>query len=120
LQAPNTPWWPELVACAERGGSTEAELKAKLAAGHSMLWPVIGGCLVIDRTVDDAIVAWLGVGRGARNWTRTAEQQIGGLARSLGCSRLRIEGRRGWQRHFPHWTVKGTDGDTVTLELELA
>lgn len=109
--------WAELVACAERGGHSEAELRDKIAAGHSMEWPVEGGCMVLSRTVDDALLVWLGVGDGAA--LMRAEPAVMALARRLGCTKLRIEGRRGWRRKLPHWTCRDEDDGTVTLELPL-
>lgn len=108
-------WWPALVACAERGGSNEAELRRKMALGHTVLWPVVGGCLALDRAEDDALVVWLGVGDGKA--LRTAERGVVGFARDIGCDRLRIEGRKGWKRLLTHWTIVDEDSETVTLEL---
>jgi len=82
--------------------------------GHAMGWPVDGGFLVLERTVDDAIRIWIGVGIGVRQWCRTAEREVSAFAREIGCNRLIIEGRKGWRRILPHWTQVGED-----LELPL-
>lgn len=100
--------------CAERGGHTAAEIIEEFSTGKAVGWPVSDGFLVLARTADDAILIWLGVGRGVRGWCSEAESQISAFARALGCNRLRIEGRKGWQRILPHWTRVGDD-----LELEL-
>lgn len=77
--------------------------------GHAMGWPVDGGFLVLERTTDDAIRIWLGVGEGVRGWCRVAEDEVSAFAREIGCNRLLIEGRKGWQRILPHWTQVGDD-----------
>lgn len=100
--------------CAERGGHTASEVIEEVMKGHAIGWPVDGGFLVLCRTEDDAILIWLGVGRGVRKWCGSAEADISAFARSIGCNKLRIEGRKGWQRVLPHWTRVGDD-----LELPL-
>lgn len=109
--------WPDLVACAERGGHSEAELREKLEGYHAIRWPVVGGEMVLCRTEDDACLVWLGVGDG--DALRAAECAVKAFARDVGCTRLRIEGRRGWKRKLPHWTCRDEDDGTVTLELPL-
>lgn len=111
--------WQQLVRCAECGGSNEGELLDKLAKGHSRLWPIEGGCLVIDRTVDGAALAWLGVGKGRLKALAKQEGAIAAMARADGCRVLRIHGRRGWIKIFPHWEVTGHDGELVVMELKL-
>ena len=103
----HSPWWSELVKCAERGGHSASEIIEEVSAGHAMGWPVDDGFLVITRSEDDAILVWLGVGRGVRTWNEKAERELLGLARSIGCTRLRIEGRPGWRRILSHWTQVG-------------
>lgn len=79
-----------------------------------MGWPVDNGFLVLERTEDDSIRIWIGVGLNARQWCGTAEREISAFAREIGCNRLLIEGRKGWRRILPHWTQIGDD-----LELPL-
>lgn len=79
-----------------------------------MGWPVDGGFLVLERTTDDRLRIWIGVGRDVRRWWRDAEREVSAFAREIGCDRLLIEGRKGWRRILPHWTKIGDD-----LELPL-
>ena len=107
-------WWPQIIKCAERGGSTEADIIEKVELGHATGWPVDGGFLVLERTTDDKLRIWLGVGIGVRRWCREAEREVSAFAREIGCHCLLIEGRRGWRRVLPHWTRVGED-----LELRI-
>lgn len=107
-------WWPQLVKCAERGGRTAAEIIDEVTTGKAIGWPVSDGFLLLARTENDEILIWLGVGKGVRNWCGQAEEQLSAFARAVGCNKLKIEGRRGWQRILPHWTRVGDD-----LELPL-
>ena len=107
-------WWPDIVKCAERGGKTAADIIEECGRGHAMGWPVDGGFLVLCRAEDDALVVWIGVGRGVRDWCAKAEKEVSAFARAVGCRALRIEGRKGWRRILPHWTQIGED-----LELPL-
>lgn len=109
-----SPWWPEIIKCAERGGHSGQEVIVKVLAGHAVGWPVNGGYLVLCRAENDALVVWIGVGKDVRKWFADAEREVGEFARQIGCNRLRIEGRKGWQRVLPHWTRVGED-----LELPL-
>lgn len=106
--------WPALVKCAERGGSSEQELQRKIDMGHTVLWPVTGGCFALDRAVDGACVVWLGVGQ--MKALVEAENAITAWAKAQGCTKVRIEGRKGWQRVFPHWENKGFVDGVVRLE----
>ncbi len=108
-------WWPEIVKCAEKGGHTAAEIIEEVSAGKAVGWPVDDGFLLLARTHDDALLIWIGVGKGVRDWCGKAEEQVGAFAKSVGCHKLRIEGRKGWQRVLPHWTRVGDD-----LELPLS
>ena len=100
--------------CAERGGHTAAEIIEEVSSGKAIGWPVDNGFLVLARTHDDAILIWLGVGESVRKWCGKAEVEIGAFAKTVGCNKLKIEGRRGWRRILPHWTQIGDD-----LELPL-
>lgn len=108
-------WWPEIVKCAERGGHSEQEVVEEVTRGHAIGFPVPDGFLVLARTEHDEMLVWIGVGRGVRHWCGEAERAVSELARSVGCKKLKIEGRKGWQRVLPHWTRVGEH-----LELELS
>ena len=105
----SSEWWPDIVKCAEKNGHTAAEIIEEVEAGKAIGWPVRDGFLLLARTADDAILVWIGVGKGVRNWFAEAEADVGAFARSVGCHKLRIEGRKGWQRVLPHWTRVGDD-----------
>lgn len=102
-------WWPEICRCAEKGGHSAAEIIEEVEAGKAVGWPVADGFLLLARTHDDAMLVWIGVGRGVRGWFADAERDVGAFARTVGCNRLRIEGRKGWRRILPHWTQVGDD-----------
>lgn len=102
-------WWPQICETAERGGHTAAEIIEEVATGKAIGWPVSGGFLLLARTADDAILIWIGVGKGVRNWCGKAEAEISAFAKAVGCNKLKIEGRRGWQKILPHWTRVGDD-----------
>lgn len=107
-------WWPALCKCAAEGGSNGGEIIEKVLKGHSMGWPTADGFLVLDNAEDGACVIWLGVGNAVRDWCGEAEREVSAFARESGCTKLRIEGRKGWRRVLPHWTVVGEN-----LELSL-
>ena len=109
--------WPELVKCAERGGSTEAELREKIDQGLTLLWDAGDGLFALDLTTDDVCVAWLGVGRMAALLEQ--EKHIERFARAHGCRALRFEGRHGWRRVFRHWEYKGIIDGATRMEREL-
>jgi hypothetical protein len=108
-----------LIACAEKGGSSETELRRKIAMGHTVLWETSNGTLALDRTTDDACIAWLGAGKNViREWL-AQEPAIAAWAKEQGCRVLRLEGRRGWLRVLPHWTFKGMIDGVARMEREL-
>ena len=108
----------ELEALAIKGGAKPGDLQRKLDDCHSIIWPVDGGCFVLDCATDDALVVWLAIGKGALKALMEAEQEIAAFARRNGCTRLRIEGRKGWKRLLPHWTCV-ENNEMVTLELPI-
>lgn len=70
----------------------------------------VDGYFVLAFTEDNALLAWIAVGRNARTWVKQAESQAKAIAKALGIKKLRIEdGRRGWERLLPHWTRVGDD-----------
>lgn len=123
----NTRFWAEIEAMlrpvAERGGHDWSEVIDKLAADHAQMWIVWDGsliaALVTAVTSDGVCVAWLAGGREHRSWARVADRVIPKAAKELGCSRVRIWGRPGWKRVFPHWREVERDGDLVVLEREI-
>ena len=53
-------------------------------------------------------------GQDLERWLPCAETHFTAWGRAMGCSRLRITGRRGWLRVLPHWNESST-----TLERDL-
>ena len=109
--------WGQLVECAKRGGSSEYELLAKIGAGHTVIWDTGTGALALDLTVDDACVAWLGVGEMVGLLGQ--EDAIAAFAKNAGCKALRLEGRKGWIRKFKHWRVTEMLDGIVCMERKL-
>ena len=108
-------WWPEIVKTAEKNGSSAAEIVDLVSRQHAMGMPVgEDGYFVLAFTEDNALLAWIAVGRNAREWVERAETQAMAIAKALGMTKMRIEdSRRGWERLLPHWTRVGDD-----LELD--
>lgn len=102
-------WWPRVIETAERNGHSEAEIVEAFRDGHAVGWDVGEGYLILARTEDDALLVWIGVGRGVRKWSDEATREVVAFSRAIGCDRLRITGRKGWQRVLPHWTRVGDD-----------
>ena len=98
-----------MIETAERNGHSEAEIREAFDNGHAVGWDVGDGYLILARTEDDALLVWIGVGRGVRAWSEEATQAVGAFARLVGCDRLRITGRKGWQRVLRHWDRVGDD-----------
>lgn len=114
-----TDLWRDLVECAKKGGSTEDELARKIERGHTVIWKTDDGCLALDKATDGACVAWLGVGKGAMRQLVAQEPSIAEWALRQGCNTLRIEGRKGWLRMFPHWEFVGWVDGVARLERKL-
>lgn len=106
-----SPWWDAIVKCAEKNGSSASEIIDLVSRQHAAGMPVgPDGFFVLAFTEDNALLAWIAVGRNARAWVGQAETQATAIARALGMTKLRIEdGRRGWERLLPHWTRVGDD-----------
>lgn len=109
---------------AEIGGHDWSEVTDKLATDHAQMWIVWDGsliaALVTTVTTDGVCEAWLAGGREHRRWAHVADRVIPKAAKELGCSRVRIWGRRGWKRVFPHWHEVERDGVLVVLEREIS
>lgn len=113
-----SPWWPEIVKCAERGGHTAAEVIEETVTGKAVGWPVDGGFLLLARTADDEMLIWLCAGENVRSWWRDAERDVSAFARAIGCRALRLEGRRGWRKILPHWRVLSDEEMILPLGRE--
>lgn len=107
----HSPWWAEICRCAEKNGSSAAEIIDLVSRQHAMGMPVgEDGYFVLAFTEDNALLAWIAVGRNAREWVGQAELQARAIAKALGMTKMRIEdSRRGWERLLPHWTRVGDD-----------
>lgn len=74
--------------------------------------------LVTQATVDNVLECLIAGGTGAKTWAWLAEQRFAAFASENGLQRLRILGRKGWLRYFPHWSIIKTDGKEMILERE--
>lgn len=72
--------------------------------------------LVTQMTVDDVFECLLAGGTRAREWAGVAERRLAQFAAENGSQRLRIWGRHGWRRVFPHWSVMGEADGLLILE----
>lgn len=61
----------------------------------------------------DVLEVQLCAGAGIRRWLHLLEQ-LEGHARALGCQRMELQGRRGWARVLPGYSMRG-----IALEKEL-
>lgn len=111
-------WWPDIVKTAERGGHTANDVIVEVMKGHAIGWPVDGGYLVLCRTERDELLIWLCAGKNVRSWWRDAERDVSAFARSIGCVALRLEGRKGWRKILPHWTVLSDEDMVLPLANE--
>jgi hypothetical protein len=108
-------------ACRRTGLSAFADLKADILSGRSLLWIAWNGeaieaaaatVLINSENGKVCIIAACG-GRGIDRWLSL----IGGIetyARNEGCARIRIYGRKGWQR-----LLEGFEHKHVIMDKEL-
>lgn len=100
----------------KRGGHDWQNIVSKIRASHCQLWITDGAALVTQATTDDVLECLLAGGSGAINWTDEAEQVLSQFAAENGLHTLRIWGRKGWIKYFPHWENMGTEDGLVILE----
>lgn len=105
------------------GGHDWAEICRKVDAQHCQIWLAVTdrpiAALITQMTTDDVLECLIAGGTDAKLWARVAEGYLARFADENGSQRLRIWGRRGWLRVFPHWThIRDEDGLAV-MELRI-
>jgi len=106
-----------------KGGHDWAEICRKIDAHHCQLWfgvtdrPV--SALVTQATTENALECLIAGGTDAKAWAGLAEQRFTLFARQNGLNRLRILGRKGWHRYFPHWEIVGKEDGLIVMEYAL-
>lgn len=114
---------PMLEKVIERGGHSWPEICRKVDESHAQIWLAVTdkpiAALVTSATVDNSLECVLAGGTGAKLWAGVAERRLSSFASENGLERLRIFGRKGWQRAFPHWQVMGEEDGLVIMEFAL-
>jgi hypothetical protein len=107
-----------IITSLRRGGGdiTLQRIESELACGLMLLWLGVDGKNIVSAGVtqltDDKICTLVAYGgRREDHLLETIEH----YARDEGCKRLRIYGRKGWQRVLPHYRQP-----YIILERELA
>lgn len=112
--------FPLLAKVIERGKYNWPEICRKVDAHHYQLWivqdPKPVAALMTAATVDDSLECILAGGVTARKWALLAESELTKFAIEHDLKRLRIWGRKGWIRYFPHWQKTDTEDGFVILE----
>lgn len=105
------------------GGHSWPAICEKIAGRHCQLWFAVTdrpvAALITQMTVDDVLECLLCGGTGAKEWAGVAEARFAAFAAENGSQRLRIWGRHGWRRVFPHWSVMGEENGMLFLEYGL-
>ena len=93
-----------LLAALDPGCGSEADLLADLATGAAQLWPGEAAALVTQYLADErgaCLHIWLAGGDLAEILAMRVGVET--WARARGCTRVTIEGRRGWTRLLRRW-----------------
>jgi hypothetical protein len=107
---------PLLAKVCRDGGHDWSEICAKIAACHCQLWLTDGAALVTQATEDNVLECLIAGGTGARHWAKQAEAVLSDFAAENGLKKLRIWGRKGWTRHFPHWSIVDVEDGLLIME----
>jgi hypothetical protein len=119
--------WPHVRPLLESAGrrtglNAFADFEADIFAGRSLVWLAWNGHAIeaaaatalIHSDFGKVCVITLCAGRGMHRWLKLIEQ-IEIYARDEGCARVRIFGRKGWQR-----VLEGFETKHVVMEKRLA
>lgn len=115
--------FPLLQTVIARGGHSWPEICRKVDEQHAQIWlgvtdrPI--AALVTQATLDDELECLIAGGSNARLWAGEAERVFTQFAREHGLRTLRIWGRRGWLRVFPHWTHMRDEDGLVVMETRI-
>ncbi len=115
--------FPLLEKVIERGGHDWQEICRKVGECHCQIWIAVTdrpiAALVTQATTENALECLIAGGTDAKLWAGVAECHLAAFATENGLNRLRIWGRKGWARIFPHWERVGVEDGYLILELEL-
>lgn len=105
------------------GGHDWQEICRKVDECHCQIWLAVTdkpiAALVTAATVDNSLECILAGGTDAKLWAAAAECHLAAFAAENGLNRLRIWGRKGWARVFPHWERVGVEDGYLILELAI-
>ena len=92
------PW---IVAALDEGGNTHTpdDVLAMVKSGRAQFWPAERGCLVTEILVYprcNVLNVWLG--GGELDQLTDMQSAVMAWAGAMGCTRMSIQGRRGWVR----------------------
>lgn len=115
--------FPLLQTVIARGGHDWAEICRKVDESHCQIWLAVTdkpiAALITQMTTEDVLECLIAGGTDVKQWAGVAEQHLARFAAENDSQRLRIWGRRGWLRVFPHWThIRDEDG-LVVMELRI-
>lgn len=112
LQSEFDRCWPWLAAALERAGNTHGkeDLYQEIERGNAQLFPLPHGAFVTEqRTFPRLRECHFWLAGGDLQELRKVEPLTLQWARSLGCQRARMHGRKGWVRALPAgWEEVGT------------
>ena len=115
--------FPFLESVIKTGGHDWQEICRKVDECHCQVWLAVTdrpiAALVTQMTTDDVLECLIAGRTGAKQWAGLAERHLAAFAARNGSQRLRIWGRRGWQRIFPHWQVMGEEDGLLIMEYAL-
>lgn len=107
----------------ERGGHSWPEICRKVDEHHAQIWLVVTdkpiAALITQATTENVLECLIAGGTDAKLWARAAEGRLTSFASENGLNRLRIWGRKGWARVFPHWERVGVEDGYLILELAI-
>lgn len=96
--------WPFLAPALERTGGTHGrnDVRCEIEAGSMQLWPGERAAMVTEIVAYPRLKACrVFLAGGALDELRTMETAITAWARELGCDRIELLGRPGWERALP-------------------
>lgn len=115
--------FPLLQKVIERGGHDWQEICRKVDEYHAQIWLAVTdrpiAALITQMTTDDVLECLIAQGTDVKAWAGVAERHLAAFAVRNGSQRLRIWGRHGWRRVFPHWSVMGEEEGLLIMELGL-
>ena len=88
----------------ERCGGTLDDVQAALDSGHAQLWE-LGDSAVVTQVCDGGRTLRVWLAGGNLDKLRRGLPVLDEVAREFGCSRIEIEGRKGWARVLTGYRV---------------